>query len=335
MAARLQERLRNPRQAKNVPRIECMEDPAQRQEQITTAFPNKILYNSEDVAHVVAQESADAPKDATQSRSPKKHPMRRTSTRRARPSAHTTDAEQLQSLCDLVNITDVQSRALSQAGQRKSARRGVTLSSYPSPLVPPSQSSNQRSNDGKPNNILPGVNIYVNDHSLPKRKKGGGVVYAEPRKRLRTSLPTPTSDKVVTREPTENVNAPRHQPSSAPSLKLVEIYGSQSDGKTPHEFMPPNEHAIAWDHSSSGRDLDMPGVTRRHTRSSILSQPPPEDSLDMSINRPCNQNGGSWKTYNRTRDHDVRAAAQEADDLDVDFTLWGDPSAGDPDGDSF
>jgi hypothetical protein len=335
MAARLQEKLRNPRQAKNVPRIECVEDPALRQEQVTAAFPNKIRYNSEDVAHVVAQESVDAPEDATQLRSPRKHPMRRTSTRRARPSAHTTDAEQLQSSRDLVNVTDTKYRALSQAGQRKSARRGVTLSSYPSPPVPPSQSSNQRSNDGKPNTILPGVNIYVNDQSLPKRKKGGGVVYAERGKRLRTSLPTLTFDKVVTREPIEGVNAPRHQTSSAPSLELVGMYGSQSDGEAPHKFTPPNEHTTAWDHSKSGCDLGMPGVTRRRTRSSILSQPPPEDSLDMSINIPCNQNGGSWKTYNRTRGHDVRAAAQEADDLDVDFTLWGDPSAGDPDGDSF
>ena len=153
LAARLQDKLRNPRQA-NVPRVECPEDPTQRRESIATVFPDTILYNSEEeVADVATQESVDAAGDATQLQRPREHLPRRKATRRSRRSARATDIEHLRLPRNLVDVTVPQPQGKSQAGQRKSNRRGATgvsSLSHPSFEVAPSRSPNQHSNDNNP-----------------------------------------------------------------------------------------------------------------------------------------------------------------------------------------
>ena len=264
--ARLQERLRNPRQAKNVPRVECLENPAQRRESIAAVLPNTILYNPEEnVTHIATEEPVNAAGDATQSRSPRQSPPRRKSMRQPRLSRKLLDAA----------VT--QPRPMSQADGRNGTYKRVSLLSYSKPQVPPSHS-----NDDKADTVVP--QVYPNAQSFPNRNRG--VIYVKRNKTALNArkstkpLPATVSSRVVTREPFGGVNVPQHEPSSASSLDLVRIGASPSDGNSLYEYTPPHKYAITQDHSDS-------------------------------------------------------AAIQGSDALDVDFTLLGDPSAGDLHGDSF
>lgn len=100
LAARLQDKLPNQRQAKFVPRVECPQNAAQRRETIVAVFPSTILYDSEEeVTDLVTQGSAVTTEKVTQSQNPEKDNLRRKSTRERKPSARAIDSEQLQLLC--------------------------------------------------------------------------------------------------------------------------------------------------------------------------------------------------------------------------------------------
>ena len=175
LAARLLDRLRNPRQVKNVPRVECPENPAQRRESIATVFPNTILCDSAEVVDVATQESVGAAEEATRSQSPREHPPRRKSTRRRKPSAR---AIAIKMSHNIVNVAVTRFQTLSQAGQRKYTRRRTTRVSlsHPSPQVAGSQFSDQRSNGVKSNTIVP----WVEPNVPPLLKRRRRVIYVKP-----------------------------------------------------------------------------------------------------------------------------------------------------------
>jgi hypothetical protein len=266
LAARLQEKLQNPRQVKNVPRVECWENPPQQRESITAVLPDTILYNSEkNVTHIATQEPVSVAGDATQLQSPKEYPPRRKSMRQPRPSRKLLDA------------TATQPQAMPQADRRKCTHAEMPLLSSSNPQVPPPYSNND-----KADTVVP--HVYPNAQPLLKRKRG--VIYVKRSKTVLNAgkstkpLPATASSRVVTREPLGGVDVPQREPSPASSLDLVRMNASQSVGNSPYKYMPPHEHTISLDYSDP-------------------------------------------------------AAMQGIDDLDVDFTLLGDPSAGDPHGDSF
>lgn len=238
LAARLQDKLQNPRQAKNVPRVECPEDPNRRRVSIAAVFPDTTLYNSEEeVAHVGTQASVGAAERLTQLPTHREHSPRRKSTRRLIPSARAIDAEQ-------------RFKAISQAGQRKSTRRGATgvfASPRLNPQVAPSQSLSQRSNDNKPDTAEPTVDL--NARLLLMRKRS--VIYVKPSRKalsarkLTISQPSPASSIDVTQEPLEGVHAPPYELSSAPGSDPVGTEASQNRGNALHETTPPTEHTIS------------------------------------------------------------------------------------------
>lgn len=83
LAARLQEKLQNPRQAKFVPRVECPRNAAQRREAIVAVFPSQILYDlEEEVVDLLKQGSADATEIVPQSQNAKNNTLRGKSTRK-------------------------------------------------------------------------------------------------------------------------------------------------------------------------------------------------------------------------------------------------------------
>jgi hypothetical protein len=70
-------------------------------------------------------------------------------------------------------------------------------------------------------------------------------------------------------------------------------------------------------------------------------EPTSASSLDL-VRIDASESGGNApykytppNEHTISQDHSDSAATQGADDLDIDFTLLGDPSAGDPHGDSF
>lgn len=86
LAARLQEKLQNPRQAKFVPRVECPQNAAQRREAIVAVFRVKILYDlEEEVIELLTQGSADATEIVTQSQNAKNNTLRGKSTKKRSP----------------------------------------------------------------------------------------------------------------------------------------------------------------------------------------------------------------------------------------------------------
>jgi hypothetical protein len=183
LAARLEDKLRNPRQAKNVPRVECPENPAQRRESIATVFPDTILCDSTVAVDVATQESVGAAEEATRSQSPRELPPPRTSTRRRKPSARAIDIEMSR---NPVNVAVTRFQTSSQTGQRKHTRRRTTRVfslSHPNPQVAGSQFSNQRSNGVKSNTIVP----WVEPMAPPSLKRRRGVIYVKP---SRTALNT-------------------------------------------------------------------------------------------------------------------------------------------------
>jgi hypothetical protein len=69
LAARLQNKLRNPRQATKIPQVKCPEDPDQERVSLAAMFPGTKLYDSEEeAADLVIREAVDMTEEATQSR---------------------------------------------------------------------------------------------------------------------------------------------------------------------------------------------------------------------------------------------------------------------------
>ncbi|KAF3036748.1 hypothetical protein E8E11_006095 [Didymella keratinophila] len=67
LAARLQDKLRNPRQATKIPRVECPEDPDQERVSLAAMFPGTKLRDSEEeAADLVIREAVDVTEEATQ-----------------------------------------------------------------------------------------------------------------------------------------------------------------------------------------------------------------------------------------------------------------------------
>jgi hypothetical protein len=116
LAARLQDKLRNPGQAKKIPRVECAEDLDQRRVSFAAVFSGTTPFDSEkEAADLIIREAVDVTEEVTQSRRHKKHALRRRSTRRRKPSARAINIEGLQSTCTDTPVTGF--RSVSQAGQ--------------------------------------------------------------------------------------------------------------------------------------------------------------------------------------------------------------------------
>lgn len=219
MAARLQDKLRNSRQAKKCPRVESAKDQAQTRESCATVVPGTKLYNSkDDIADTTTQEPVNMA-EATPLKTPRQHSRPRIPIRQQRPSTDAVDIEQLQWPCSSEATIDTPPhQALSKAVQRKSARGGATrLSSlsHPKPEVALSRTSTQHFNKDWFNTVISLVD--ANDPSSRKRKRG--VNYAKPRRtssiarESENPLPTPASSIAATPETIERVFAPAHEPS--------------------------------------------------------------------------------------------------------------------------
>ncbi|KAF3032319.1 hypothetical protein E8E12_002216 [Didymella heteroderae] len=118
LAARLQDKIRNPKPAKKIPRVECPEDPDQERASLAAVFPDRTLYDSEvEAADPVTREAVDVTEEATQSQRHEERALCRRSTRRRKPSARAIDIGGLQSTCTDTIVANL--RLVSRNGQRQ------------------------------------------------------------------------------------------------------------------------------------------------------------------------------------------------------------------------
>jgi hypothetical protein len=219
LAARLQDKLRNPKQANKVPRVECPEE----------------------AADLVAREAVDVTQKATQSQRHEEHALRRRSTRRRKPSARAIDIGGLQSTCTDTTVTRLRSE--SQAGQRQYVPVvGIKISSlsHPKPSAAPSQSSDEPLGNIKLKTAEPRV-ASVTPSSL-KRKRG--VKYVKPSRtisnaRLRSTGLLPTPSIGVSRVPSGSAHGSPTGLNLAPVQNSIGQHTVHNDSNGPYELLPP------------------------------------------------------------------------------------------------
>lgn len=249
LAARLQDRLRNPKQTNKVPRIECPEE----------------------AADLVARKAVDVAQEATQSQRHEEHALRRRSTRRRKPSARAIDIGGLQSTCTDTTVTRLRSE--SQTGQRQCVPAGgirISSLSHPKPSAAPSQSPDEPSGNIKLNTAEPRV-ASVTPSSL-KRKRG--VKYVKPSRttsnaRLRSTgllpTPTPTPSIGVSHVPSGSAHGSPTGLSLAPVQNSIEQHTVHNGSNGPYELLPPTKHIVTQDYSHPNRGPQVADVTQRRT----------------------------------------------------------------------
>jgi hypothetical protein len=294
LAARLQDKLQNPRQAKDVPRVECPQDAAERRKAIAAVFPNTALYDSEEeVADLVTQGSTDATKEVTQSQSHEEDTLRRESTRKRKPSARAIDSEQLQLSC-----TD----SPSQADQRKCFHEEATeapLLAHPKPPVAPSPSSNQRSDTHKLDTAVPWA-APVAPSPLERKRR---VKYVKPsrtalktRKKPTRLLPTPASSIVVSQVPSRCLHGSPNGLNSDPMQDLEELHTGHDASTGSCELARPTENIVSQNHCLPDSDSHMTGVNQRHTGFFVPPQKHSGHSIDTAIDVRDRDDKGGWGT---------------------------------------
>jgi hypothetical protein len=207
MAARLQGKLRNPRQAKKIPRVECPEDPGRRRAFLAAVFPGTKLYDSkEEAADLVVRKEVDVIEEATQSQHHDEGALRRVSTRRRKPSARAIDIGESRSKC--TDTTGTRPPSAAEAGQRQSVwieATGISSFSHSKCSAAPPQSPHQRSDDDKLNTAVPLMASVTPSSLKRKRRVEPSRTGSSEGKKLARLLPTAASSVVTLQVPSKSL----------------------------------------------------------------------------------------------------------------------------------